>query len=87
MSGTHLQLAECAASFASQHLKEIVRDVIIFMLDNQCVDYDIMTNAVAKVVCGAGQGLNMSGEIADAAFIRLCEEPYIGSQERGRQMA
>ena len=77
MTGTHSLYGQIGRKFADSD-GELVGDVIDFVLGNQFIAIkDEEGDEFMKAVCGAGMGLNMSGDIADAAFIDAHEEKFV----------
>ena len=82
MSGDHHRLAKYTSQFVPSHLRDVMFDAVLFILDNQYVDHEPDLRQVKKVSLGAGMGLNLSGEVADIAFLLEREATFIFDDAR-----
>jgi hypothetical protein len=74
MSGDTQQIADDASAvFEDPFEKNLVRDVLVFLLDSQFIVSDLLKGRVWKTLKGAGMGLIMSGPVADCALFTRCE--------------
>ncbi len=72
----YMSVAQAAGSFVVPHLPRPVTDVVLHVLSQQFVRSED-ENEVISVRIGAGMGLNMAGDIADALFVRQNEHPVV----------
>ena len=76
MSGEHEELAKACKEFAAEGWGDEAERVARALLDNQYVTTvdDQGDRRYWKVKTGAGQGLNWSGDVANASFASTVEK-------------
>jgi len=83
LSGSSTELSDVLEkTFSDRALANLFSDVITFVLDSQFVTIH-MSNILYKCVIGAGIGLEHSAAIANYAFYRVCEKPFLESIDAG----
>ena len=75
MSGQHAELAQGVSSFFQGNFALLIKDIVLFILDNQWVDNG-HEGSCSKVLVGSGMGINVAGDLADLAFLCQLELPY-----------
>ena len=75
-SGLPNDLVEDTAMLIDGEHRRLYKEVLEFVLDNQFVMSKYICNRVFKVCEGSGMGLLHSGDVADAALLKMAEARY-----------
>ena len=77
MSGTHEEIvAESSKLFGCPEEKRIFQVLTAAVLRNQLIRPEALEDIMFRVALGTGMGLLCSGELADASFHSMVEEPF-----------
>ena len=74
LSGAHSDLANAVAFHMEDPLKQLVHDMVVFVLSYQFVLFDDEQNSMLQVVLGSGMGMRQSGAVSDLSFNTVGEQ-------------
>ena len=77
MSGECAEVAADASRlFAERSPRELMREVLEFLLGNQYIESDLLPERLWHVQLGSGMGMRHSGAVSDAALFVKCEQLF-----------
>ena len=78
MSGECAEVAADASRlFAERSPRELMPEVLEFLLGNQYIESDLLPERLWHVQLGSGMGMRHSGAVSDAALFVKCEQLFL----------